>query len=62
MTFITYGFRVSVVSDIRERIRELVSPVHFMLRKSSLIECVSVLHGTCLQCTGKNIYPSVCED
>jgi hypothetical protein len=26
------------------------SPLHFMLRRSSLVECVSVLHGTCLQC------------
>ena len=49
MTFITHGFRVSVVSDVRERIRNLVSPLRFMLRRSSLVECVSVLHGTCLQ-------------
>ena len=27
-----------------------VSPLRFMLRRSSLVECVSVLHGTCLQC------------
>jgi hypothetical protein len=50
MTFITHGFRVSVVSDVRERIRDLGSPLRFMLRRSSLVECVSVLHGTCLQC------------
>ena len=25
------------------------SPLRFMLRRSSLVECVSVLHGTCLQ-------------
>ena len=50
MTFITHGFRDSVVSDVRERIRDLRSPLHFMLRRSSLVECVSVLHGTCLQC------------
>ena len=50
MTFITHGFRVSVVSDVRERVRYLGSPLHFMLRRSSLVECVSVLHGTCLQC------------
>jgi hypothetical protein len=49
MTFITHGFRVSVVSDVRESVRDLGSPLHFMLRRSSLVECVSVLHGTCLQ-------------
>ena len=36
MTFITIGFRVSVVSDVRERVRDLVSPLSFMLRRSSL--------------------------
>ena len=47
MTFISHGFRVSVVSDVRD----LGSPLCFMLRRSSLDECVSVsLHGTCLQC------------
>ena len=46
MTFITDGFRVSVVSDVRD----LGSPLCFMLRTSSLVECVSVLHGACLQC------------
>ena len=50
MTFITHGFRVSVVSDVQERVRDLGSPLRFMLRRSSLVECVSVLHGTCLQC------------
>ena len=50
MTFITYGFRVSVVSDVRERVRDLGSPLRFTLRRSSLVECVSVLHGTCVQC------------
>ena len=50
MTFITHGFRVSVVSDVRERVRDLGSPLRFMLRRSSLVECISVLHGTCLQC------------
>jgi hypothetical protein len=43
MTFITHGFRVSDV-------RDLGSPLRFMLRRSSLVECVSVLHETCLQC------------
>jgi hypothetical protein len=45
MTFITHRFQVSVVSDVRD----LGSPLRFMLRRSSLGECVSVLHGTCLQ-------------
>ena len=44
MTFITHGFRVSVISDVRERVRELASPLRFMLRRSSIEECVSVLH------------------
>ena len=50
MTFITHEFRVSVISDVRERVQDLGSPLRFMLRRSSLVECVSVLHGTCLQC------------
>ena len=61
MTFIAYGSRVSVVSDVQD----FVSPLHFMLRRSSLLECVSVLHGTCLQCAErKNIHQYVkpCED
>jgi hypothetical protein len=37
---------VSVVSDVQERVRDLGSPLRFMLRRSSLVECVSVLHGT----------------
>jgi hypothetical protein len=53
MTFITHGFRVSVVSDVRERVQDLGSPLRFMLKRSSLVECVSVLHGTCLQCVKK---------
>jgi hypothetical protein len=64
MTFITHGFRVSVISDVRERVRELASPLHFMLRRSSLVECVSVLNGTCLQCAEKKIHQYVkpCEE
>jgi hypothetical protein len=50
MTFIKQGFRVSVVSDVRERVQDLWSPLHLMLRRSSLVKCISVLHGTCLQC------------
>jgi hypothetical protein len=49
MTFITHGFWVSVVSDVRERVHDLGSPLRFMLRRSSLVVCLSVLHGTCLQ-------------
>jgi hypothetical protein len=62
MTFIKLGFRVSV---IYERVRDLVSPLCFMLRRSSLVECVGVLHGTWLQCAGKkNIhqYLKPCEE
>jgi hypothetical protein len=50
MTFITHGFWVSVVLDVRERVQDLGAHLRFMLRRSSLVECVSVLHGTCLQC------------
>ena len=32
MTFITHGFRDSVVSNVRERVRDLGSPLRFMLR------------------------------
>jgi hypothetical protein len=46
MTFVTHGFRASVVSNVRERVRDLGSPLRFMLRRSSLVECDSVLHGT----------------
>jgi hypothetical protein len=65
MTFITHEFRVSMVSDVRERVRDLVSPLRFMLRRSSLVECVSVLHGTCLQCAEKKYihqYVKPCEE
>jgi hypothetical protein len=61
MTFITHGFRVSVVSDVRERVRDLESPLRFMLRISSLVECVSVLHGTCLQCAEFSLSVSMCS-
>jgi hypothetical protein len=48
MTFITHGFRVPVVSDERERVRDF-RITFALLRRSSLVECVIVLHGTCLQ-------------
>jgi hypothetical protein len=45
---------------IRERVRDLASPLRFMLRRSSLEECARVLHGTCLQCAEqKNIHQYV---
>jgi hypothetical protein len=65
MTFISHGFRVSGISDVRERVRNLASPLRFMLRRSSLVECVSVLHGTCLQCAEKKYihqYVQLCEE
>jgi hypothetical protein len=61
MTFITHRFRVSVVSDVQERVRDLGSPLRFMLRRSSLVECVSVLHGTCLQCVNFFLSISMCS-
>jgi hypothetical protein len=45
----------SVVSDVRKRARDLGSPLRFMLRRTSLVECVNVLQGTCLQCVEKKI-------
>ena len=50
LTFITHGFRVSVVSDVRDLrgYETSGSPLRFMLRRSSLVECVSVIHGTCV--------------
>ena len=61
MTFITHRFRVSVVSDVRERVRDLGSPLCFMLRRSSLVECVNVLHGTCLQSAEFFLFVSMCS-
>jgi hypothetical protein len=62
MTFIAHGFQVSVVSDVRERLQDLGSPLRFILRRSSLVECVSVLHGTCLQCTEKKFQPCLSKN
>ena len=65
MTFITHGFRFSVVSNVQERFRDLASPLRFMLRRSSLVERVSVLHGTCLQCAEQKYihqYVKPCEE
>ena len=57
MTFITHGFRISVVSDVRERVRDLGSPLRFMLRRSSLDECVTRNVFTMRQFF---FYPSIC--
>ena len=57
MTFIAHGFRVSVVSDVRERVRDFGSPLCFMLRRSSLVECVTRNVFTMRR---KFFYPSVC--
>jgi hypothetical protein len=46
MTFITHGFWVSVISDVRERVRDFRITFALYVRRSSLVECVSVLHGT----------------
>ena len=61
MPFITHGFRVSVVLDVRERVQDLGAHFRFMLRRSSLVECVSVLHGTCLQCADFFLSISICS-
>ena len=61
ITLITHGFRISVVSDVRERLRDLGSPLRFMLRRSSLVECVSELYGTCLQCVECFLSISMCS-
>ena len=47
--FFTGATLLQLVSDVRERVRDIGSPLSFMLRRSSLVECVSVIHGTCLQ-------------
>ena len=51
-------FRVSVISEVRERVRDLGSPLRFMLRRSSLVECVTVNVFRNAQIF---FYPSVCE-
>jgi hypothetical protein len=45
MTFITHGFRVSVVSDVRERVRDFRIAFALYVKKI-FISCVSVLHRT----------------
>ena len=46
MTFITHGFRVSVASGVRERVRDFRITFALYVKKIFLVECVSVLHGT----------------
>ena len=48
----------SVVSDVPERVRDLGSPLRFMLRRSSLVECVSVLQKSVNNVTNF-FYPSL---
>jgi hypothetical protein len=59
MIFIAHRFRVSVVSDVRERVRDLGSPLRFMLRRSSLVECV-VCYTERVYNAQNFFYPSVC--
>ena len=47
MTFITSGFQW--YRTYERGYETSGSPLRFMLRRSLLVECVSVLHGTCLQ-------------
>jgi hypothetical protein len=57
MTFITHGFGFQCYRTYERGYETSGSPLRFMLRRSSLVECVSVLHGTsvCL------LYASVSE-
>ena len=50
MTFITHGFRWYPTYETSG------SPLRFMLRRSSLVECVNVLHGTGVYKDNLNIY------
>jgi hypothetical protein len=49
-TSIVYILDIIICQRQRALVRDLGSPLRFMLRRSSLVECVSVLHGMCLQC------------
>jgi hypothetical protein len=59
MTFIAHGFRISVVSDVRERVRDIGSPLRFILRRTSLVECVNVYTERVYNAS-IFFYPSVC--
>jgi hypothetical protein len=49
MTFITHGSGFQWYRTYERGCETSVSPLRFMLRRSSLVKCVSVLHGECLQ-------------
>ena len=61
MTFIKHGFRVSVVSDVRERVRDFRITFALYVKKIfiNLVECVSVLHGTGVYKASIYFYSSV---
>ena len=56
MTFITHRFRVSVVSDVWERVQDFM--ITFALYVKKIF--VSVLHGTCLQIFFSHQYVQPC--
>ena len=60
MTFITHGFGFQWYWTYERGYATSGSPLRFMLRRSSLVECVSVLHGTCLKCVGCFFYVQPC--
>ena len=59
ITLITHGFRISVVSDVRERLRDLGSPLRFMLRKLHQLS-VLVSYTERVYNASNVFYPSVC--
>ena len=60
MTYYTQVPGFSGIGHTREGTR-LGSPLRFMLRRSSLVDCVSVLHGMCLQCAEFFLSISMCS-
>jgi hypothetical protein len=46
MTFITSGFQWFFYRTYERGYKTSGSPLRFMLRRSSLVECVNVFHGT----------------
>ena len=55
MTFFTHGSRFQWYRTYERGYTTSGSHLHIMLRRSSLVKCVSVLHGTCLQSVEKKI-------
>ena len=49
MTFLHTGSRFQWYRTYERGYKTSGSHLRFMLRRSSLVECVSVLHGTCIQ-------------